>query len=1335
MAKSTATIDLVPQEVLDELKSLDSQLDTTKNNLNELLKPVVSISTELQKTATNYKQLTQLINSFNNVEKQINNEFNNQKVVMSALEKAQQRLVQLETDEAKQLALLKEKIKQKNKANEESAKAMLEEAKAAEELKKKLSDIGNSKSVTIKTRNVTEDVNVSSGNSHASAINSADELSKRFNSISASGFSDVSAMINKNKQGLVDYSAAMSELGTRIASVESLQDSYTKSLNAGLITEEEYADKTKSLASIGQRLGAELDSLNEKYATSKQEMSGFSAISEQATEAFANLSEKGKELTLTLLESNEAQKQIKSTISDLDKEYERGSIGLEEYNSRKAELVTLSNTYKDVTKSVSRELNNEIKASQSAAGSYNNLSARYSLIKEQLNKMTASGKGSTEQFKKMQEEAKALYEEMKKLQSATGKNQLNVGNYPQEVKSLTRDIENNIKQLALMKVQGQENSDEYKQLAKRTAVLKDAMIDATSEIRNMASDTSDLNSVLGFASAAGGGFAAMTGAMELFGAESGNVAEAQKKLQSVIAITTGLQSLQNAVQKQSAVMLGISKIQSLALAKAETLKNVATKSGIASTVSATIAQKAFNVVANANPYVLLATALITVVGALVAFSSSSNNAAEKQEKLNELARINAEALEYEAEKIRKEHQARIALAEYELQMGKARQESTEKIRKLEDDVAAARIRQNRVLAGFYGDRLGDLDENIEKLDDLNKQLDSVKTTLNRGGNVKVEVNINGKIEEMKAQDAVSALQGKIDEYGGKVEIATQLKEEDQELKRQTELKAEQRRQEDLKKAKEHQEKLKKIQDAENKAAFDLSNEQIKHSANKNKEIAEDETKSYEERLKALKNFASEMKQSVSDMADNQIENLINTTAKELNMDPVKKRAELEEKLSNQIYLIRFKSAQESLKIDTDASETSIEIERDRIDKILEERNRLASDKSIKIDINESESLKILANEYEKGTLEYEQYENKKTLISNKAALERLEVQKSLIDASFEALNISREMSDEEIAASYDEATLEKVKDLKRQEAEYIIAMNDIERRSSEMTKEQAIQAIEGANKATKKKIDTIKDYINSAMQLANGLVELSSAKTEQKINDLEKESEANEQWAEEEKERIEDLEESGAISKEQADARKAAIDDQAQLREEQIEQKKKEALKKQATYERAMSIAQIAWSTAQSIMSSAELGFPAAIPFIAMAAAAGALQTAAVLATPIPEYAHGTEDHPGGLAIVGDGGKSEMVLANGRMFKTPSTDTLVDLPQHAVVLPDFAAAMAMQKLPDIPERKDRIVGLEELTTLMKDSNQKMTTLLKITERKMKNDRYARELNNVRPVKR
>ncbi|MFR8207470.1 MAG: hypothetical protein ACLU99_15050 [Alphaproteobacteria bacterium] len=59
----------------------------------------------------------------------------------------------------------------------------------------------------------------------------------------------------------------------------------------------------------------------------------------------------------------------------------------------------------------------------------------------------------------------------------------------------------------------------------------------------MASDTSNLDAVLSFAAGASGGFAAFTGAMELFGSESEEVQEAQKKLQAAIAITTGVQAI------------------------------------------------------------------------------------------------------------------------------------------------------------------------------------------------------------------------------------------------------------------------------------------------------------------------------------------------------------------------------------------------------------------------------------------------------------------------------------------------------------------------------------------------------------------------------------------------------------------------------------------------------------------------------------------------------------------------------------------------------------------------------------------------------------------------
>ncbi len=53
-------------------------------------------------------------------------------------------------------------------------------------------------------------------------------------------------------------------------------------------------------------------------------------------------------------------------------------------------------------------------------------------------------------------------------------------------------------------------------------------------------------------------------------------------------------------------------------------------------------------------------------------------------------------------------------------------------------------------------------------------------------------------------------------------------------------------------------------------------------------------------------------------------------------------------------------------------------------------------------------------------------------------------------------------------------------------------------------------------------------------------------------------------------------------------------------------------------------------------------------------------------------YAKGTPagGHPGGLAVVGDGGGSELVtLPSGRAFLSPSTDTLLDLPKGSHVTP------------------------------------------------------------------
>jgi len=70
-------------------------------------------------------------------------------------------------------------------------------------------------------------------------------------------------------------------------------------------------------------------------------------------------------------------------------------------------------------------------------------------------------------------------------------------------------------------------------------------------------------------------------------------------------------------------------------------------------------------------------------------------------------------------------------------------------------------------------------------------------------------------------------------------------------------------------------------------------------------------------------------------------------------------------------------------------------------------------------------------------------------------------------------------------------------------------------------------------------------------------------------------------------------------------------------------------------------------------------------------------QLAAIMATPLPlkpdppQYAEGTNFHKGGLAVVGDGGKQEVIEASGKTFLSPSSATLVDLPRGARVYKDY----------------------------------------------------------------
>lgn len=191
--------------------------------------------------------------------------------------------------------------------------------------------------------------------------------------------------------------------------------------------------------------------------------------------------------------------------------------------------------------------------------------------------------------------------------------------------------------------------------------------------------------------------------------------------------------------------------------------------------------------------------------------------------------------------------------------------------------------------------------------------------------------------------------------------------------------------------------------------------------------------------------------------------------------------------------------------------------------------------------------------------------------------------------------------------------------------------------------------------------------LKSVGKIVDGITSLMTDIYDARIENIEKEQDANDEAYDKEIERIEALEENGAISKEEAELRKRAAEDKTAAKNEELEKKKAALQEKQARWDKANSIVQAGIATALAITK--------ALPNLVLAAlvgAMGAAQVAIIAAQPIPKYAKGTKDHPGGLAIVGDGGKKEGIVTDNGLFITPDKPTLVDLPIHAQVIPDLS---------------------------------------------------------------
>lgn len=183
---------------------------------------------------------------------------------------------------------------------------------------------------------------------------------------------------------------------------------------------------------------------------------------------------------------------------------------------------------------------------------------------------------------------------------------------------------------------GRELMAKLQELTTKAGNLRDAMADVNRAITSTASDTKNFDALAGGFNVVTSSIGAVTGAASLFGAKQEDLIAIQTKLQASLAISNALSVIQNNLQKESALMIGVTNLQRKAAVVGENLVIAAKGKNIIVTKAATVAQAAFNAVAKANPYVLLATSIISVIGAIALFTKGTKEATQA-EKLHQEA--------------------------------------------------------------------------------------------------------------------------------------------------------------------------------------------------------------------------------------------------------------------------------------------------------------------------------------------------------------------------------------------------------------------------------------------------------------------------------------------------------------------------------------------------------------------------------------------------------------------------------------------------------------------------------------------------------------------------
>lgn len=200
-----------------------------------------------------------------------------------------------------------------------------------------------------------------------------------------------------------------------------------------------------------------------------------------------------------------------------------------------------------------------------------------------------------------------------------------------------------------------EGSAEYNKIAQRAGEVSDKISDISARVKNLGSDTKNIDAVVQGTQALSGAFSVATSASALLGTENKDLQETMLKVESAIGLTVGIQSIANALQKESALAIGINSVAT----KVQTGLQIAYATVVGTTTGALKALRVALVSTGLG-------ALVVGLGFLIAKMTESTDATEDQDEalkaLTETQKRYSDSLKNEISGIERVTQTRVLKA-------------------------------------------------------------------------------------------------------------------------------------------------------------------------------------------------------------------------------------------------------------------------------------------------------------------------------------------------------------------------------------------------------------------------------------------------------------------------------------------------------------------------------------------------------------------------------------------------------------------------------------------------------------------------------------------------